>query len=119
MANDVHFDKNAYRYHLERCAKYGKWIQHNAEAAMVTLDDNGLFGMWWGISPNTSWTTEDDRRYPQELPTGADDHLNIWEDTLDLKTKDMNRRGRGRTVETQSGGLAVLRAHWQWQTCFT
>ena len=26
---------------------------------------------------------------------------------------DLNDRGRGRTVETQSGGLAVLRAMWE------
>lgn len=30
--------------------------------------------------------------------------------------KDVNDRGRGRTVETQSGGLAVLLAWYQWQT---
>lgn len=30
--------------------------------------------------------------------------------------RDVNDRGRGRTVETQSGGLAVLRAWYQWQT---
>jgi hypothetical protein len=30
--------------------------------------------------------------------------------------KDVNERGRGRTVETQSGGLAVLRALWQWES---
>lgn len=29
--------------------------------------------------------------------------------------RDVNDRGRGRTVETQSGGLAVLRALWQWE----
>lgn len=28
---------------------------------------------------------------------------------------DPNKRGRGRTVETQSGGVAVLRALWQWE----
>jgi hypothetical protein len=31
-------------------------------------------------------------------------------------TRDVNDRGRGRTVETQSGGLAVVRAWYQWQT---
>ncbi|KAI2471399.1 glycoside hydrolase family 76 protein [Annulohypoxylon bovei var. microspora] len=31
----------------------------------------------------------------------------------DAKAKDPNTRGRGRTVETQGGGLALLRAHWQ------
>ena len=30
--------------------------------------------------------------------------------------KDVNERGRGRSVETQSGGLAVLRALWQWES---
>ncbi|KAH8700309.1 glycosyl hydrolase family 76-domain-containing protein [Talaromyces proteolyticus] len=30
--------------------------------------------------------------------------------------RDVNDRGRGRTVETQSGGLAVVRAWYQWQT---
>lgn len=29
---------------------------------------------------------------------------------------DYNDRGRGRTVETQSGGIAVLRALYQWKT---
>ena len=31
------------------------------------------------------------------------------------RRKDPNTRGRGRTVETQSGGVAVFRALWQWQ----
>ena len=30
----------------------------------------------------------------------------------DVKRRDINDRGRGRTVETQSGGLAVVRAAW-------
>ncbi|KAJ9308949.1 CAZyme family GH76 [Paecilomyces variotii] len=30
--------------------------------------------------------------------------------------QDVNDRGRGRTVETQSGGVAVLRALYQWKT---
>lgn len=30
-----------------------------------------------------------------------------------LKEEDLNDRGRGRTVETQGGGLAVLRAYWE------
>lgn len=32
-----------------------------------------------------------------------------------LRAKDLNDRGRGRTVETQSGGLAVLKAAWKMQ----
>ncbi|KAF3892917.1 hypothetical protein GTR04_4201 [Trichophyton interdigitale] len=30
--------------------------------------------------------------------------------------KDVNDRGRGRTLETQSGALAVFKALYQWQT---
>ena len=33
----------------------------------------------------------------------------------DPKTYDPNTRGRGRTVETQSGGLAVVRALYRWE----
>ncbi|KAI1465461.1 glycoside hydrolase family 76 protein [Daldinia caldariorum] len=32
--------------------------------------------------------------------------------TQDASSKDPNTRGRGRTVETQGGGLALLRAYW-------
>ena len=32
------------------------------------------------------------------------------------KHQDVNDRGRGRTVETQSGGVAVFRALWQWDS---
>ncbi|RAL00596.1 putative glycosyl hydrolase [Aspergillus ibericus CBS 121593] len=35
---------------------------------------------------------------------------------LDDEAEDPNDRGRGRTVETQSGGVAVLRALYQWKT---
>ena len=50
------------------------------------------------------------------LPNGADDHLNppIQERHVYSEDRDFNDRGRGRTVETQSGGLSVLRAHWNW-----
>jgi hypothetical protein len=30
-----------------------------------------------------------------------------------MLTRDLNDRGRGRTVETQSGGVAVVRAMWE------
>ena len=39
------------------------------------------------------------------------------EDTHDnegkVRIRDLNDRGRGRTVETQGGGLSVLRAMWE------
>ncbi|KAI0178860.1 glycoside hydrolase family 76 protein [Hypoxylon sp. FL1284] len=34
-------------------------------------------------------------------------------DGVDADARDPNTRGRGRTVETQGGGLALLRAHWK------
>ena len=36
----------------------------------------------------------------------------------DVYAEDYNDRGRGRTVETQSGGLAVVRALWDWRTWY-
>lgn len=136
---DGHFDRAAYRYHQLQCVGYGAWVAHNAHAALVTRDNEGRFGMWWG------------RQYPdiesqtvREQPLGADevDYRNAGipdrvDDNWSLKgdehrrwtemrrsprqgrdegVMDVNDRGRGRTVETQSSGLAVLRALWQWET---
>jgi len=130
------FNKDVHQYHQSRCAAYGAWVAHNAQAASITADEEGRFGMWWG------------REYPDatpigsavqgmELPHGAVDYVHnglpdAWSfseahDGPQLEQaggpllaqnhpKDINDRGRGRTVETQSGGLAVLRAHWQWES---
>ena len=125
------FDKRVYRYHLERCGAYGAWIEHNANAASVTVDPAGRYGMWWGRQyRNRTWDGQIEAN--PSLPTTAIDHVNDgrpadWsfqpgsESQGFQKAKmepvhpnDINDRGRGRTVETQSGGLAVLRAQWQW-----
>jgi Glycosyl hydrolase family 76 len=112
------FDRAMYQYHLARCAAYGKWIAHNAEAALATRNEDGLFGMWW-----TFRDPDDDEMMEilesTTLPPGAEDHKNpdIIEHPL-LRRGDFNDRGRGRTVETQAGGLSVLRAHWNWETNF-
>ncbi|RVX69608.1 hypothetical protein B0A52_06672 [Exophiala mesophila] len=111
------FDEAVYQYHLARCAAYDKWISHNANAALATRDYDGRFGMWW------TFDELDDDAISQidkttELPPGAIDQQNPrpqnWVDRP-LKGQDVNDRGRGRTVETQSGGLAVLRAKWHWE----
>ena len=52
------FDEKVYTYHLARCAAYGKWIEHNAEAALLTKNEDGLFGMWWGVPYKTNNTEE-------------------------------------------------------------
>ena len=112
------FDRIMYEYHLARCAAYGRWIGHNADAALATRNEDGLFGMWWTFrDPN------DDEMMKildsTTLPPGAEDHLNpdTGGDPL-VRRGDFNDRGRGRTVESQAGGLSVLRAHWNWQNNF-
>ncbi|EKD18495.1 uncharacterized protein L3040_007480 [Drepanopeziza brunnea f. sp. 'multigermtubi'] len=123
------------RWHDQSCAQYGRWIKHNAQAALSTIDAEGKFGMWWGAPPHT----EHDPVAEVELPHDAIDYRNMgipqqWnnkgsEDRRDtppknrdsqpphqdgkIKATDLNDRGRGRTVETQGGGIMVLRALWE------
>ncbi|KAF1831403.1 Six-hairpin glycosidase [Decorospora gaudefroyi] len=76
--------------HKRSCTEYTPWVVHNAQAALRTRDKDGRFGAWWGATaPDLSSS-----RRP-----GEDD--------------DVNNRGRGRTVETQGSGLAVVRAMWE------
>ena len=140
--------------HQKSCDEYAEWIEHNALAATVTRDEDGVFGEWWGrlAGPRQSPHDEEDTttsrmERPPELGTdyrntgvprdemwrlpqddvmyrpddgymGRDDVRYDWrqESSFPVKPvpskKDINDRGRGRTVETQSGGLAVLRAFW-------
>lgn len=155
--------QSVFAWHQARCRSYRAWIEHNAQAALVTRDDQGKFGMWWGrpypdVYPNIT-------EMASPLPAGAVDYRNhgaMAEETEQLsglmrvqsdqssvmgstemnqrrlgifatETRahhhnndqqyperarnplDVNDRGRGRTVETQSGGLAVVRALYQWK----
>lgn len=108
-----------YRRHLRRCHAYGPWIENNARAALMTRDDQGKFGMWWGIPFNQDNVSEDIVN-SSTLPAGAVDYRNGADLAPDVSgedvPRDFNDRGRGRTVETQAGGVAVLRALYQWQT---
>lgn len=112
------FDRDVYEYHLARCAAYDKWVTHNANAATATRDADGHFGMWWtfGVPDDDSNTKIQESTV---LPAGADDYRNPkpkdWKGEQPAGPYDNNDRGRGRTVETQSGGLAVLRARWNWE----
>lgn len=126
------------RLHRKSCDGYVTWIRHNARAAYVTRDSDGKFGTWWGIpfqqpvdgaeedctSPgegtdyrNQGVPKDDLWRLPDDLVLqDEEDHTreidkNMYKPIKDWQS-DPNDRGRGRTVETQSGGLAVLRALW-------
>jgi hypothetical protein len=118
------------KLHEDLCKRYGQWIRHNAEAAISTRDAEGKFGMWWG-APKSSHGRDFDSEV--DLPAHAVDYRNSgvpkkWKDNNwhgreigeEMRQKgrkvgvwDLNDRGRGRTVETQGGGVAVLRALWE------
>lgn len=115
------FWEEVYTRHLRRCRSYGSWIEHNARAALVTRDDDGKFGTWWGIKFQQPPSAESAETVnSSSLPDDAVDYRNIDSEavtsTFDGVPRDFNDRGRGRTVESQSGGIAVLRALYQWQT---
>jgi hypothetical protein len=120
------------KWHDEKCANYAPWIKHNAKAALTTIDTKGRFGMWWGAPPHTN----SDPNAEVILPDDAVDYRNqgvphewkdrgkyrreIMEQNGDFEShdrgigiRDLNDRGRGRTVETQGGGVSVLRAMWE------
>lgn len=116
-----HKDRSVWRHHLHRCSGYYAWLKHNAHAAAVTRDDHGKFGTWWGRQ--YPYDEEMDgsnagRLKAPDLPVGATDYANQNETSPPQFTagRDVNDQGRGRTVETQSGGVAVFRALWQWES---
>lgn len=135
-------------WHQAQCRTYGPWIEHNAEAALMTRDKDGKFGMWWGrrygeldhavtfqspLPPDAiDYRNYGDHAHQGTSPPPADlnfgqgrpiypasvpgqTRLSGDEAPLGLHQTDYNDRGRGRTVETQSGGVSVLRALYQWK----
>ncbi|KAL3474234.1 hypothetical protein BJX99DRAFT_232156 [Aspergillus californicus] len=122
----------SFEWHQARCSTYRPWIEHNAEAALVTRNEHGKFGMWWGRRYRV---LDNSAEYSSPLPDGATDYRNYpesvppyWYTNVTVMARsegavtpqngqpEYNDRGRGRTVETQAGGLAVLRALLQWKT---
>ena len=128
--------------HHRSCSEYAGWVVHNAQAALHTRDGEGRFGGWWGAdfeqvhaSPHPSKMRPWSRAQSELLPDGAVDYRNTPTDTdgtysdtdyeepsdlfvLDPTAKkvakgDLNDRGRGRTIETQGSGVAVVRAMWE------
>lgn len=123
--------------HAASCRTYIDWVKHNADAALKTRDGNGHFGMWWGANVfnvnaarsadgidhfaanktdyrnegtprNAVWGVQD-----VFVPGGGNATAGASSQTSSADSGDPNSRGRGRTVETQAGGLALLRAYWE------
>ncbi|KAI1975726.1 hypothetical protein LOZ53_004046 [Ophidiomyces ophidiicola] len=141
--------KEDFRLHQEKCSSYWSWIEHNAKAAYMTMNGQGKFGMWWGrkypdlvqipwetselphgavdhLNPNGSnegWRFFERRKKgassQNEEYTGPRIVQSQSSGEPDAPHLDVNDRGRGRTVETQAGGLAVLRALYQWEQSYS
>ncbi|CAE7032330.1 hypothetical protein P3342_006815 [Pyrenophora teres f. teres] len=122
--------------HDNSCRGYTAWVVHNAQAALRTRNPEGKFGSWWG-APDIILPSQSVSRLIPVLPENATDYRNIhrhayddlymetsrdedsdWfdyednDETASRGNGDLNNRGRGRTVETQGSGLAVVRAMW-------
>lgn len=135
-------DEETRALHQQSCDGYGAWVMHNARAASLTRDDTGEFGEWWGRPSRRTADQERsgaDMNFDPPSSDGGTDYRNedvptdeVWRLTMDdhraymtsskyqsaatestQQAADLNDRGRGRTVETQSGGVAVLRAAWK------
>lgn len=116
--------------HRRSCNEYTPWILHNGQAALKTKDARGRFGGWWGASLARNTLLESKGKSPGErLPRGALDYRNGISDAeywggeqpgtkFHATMSDPNERGRGRTIETQGGGVAVTRAMWEFLRIF-
>jgi hypothetical protein len=137
-------DVEAVAWHGRECSRYYTWVSHNANAAYVTRNEQGDMGMWWGRaypSPVDAFdiqNTNDDASTSNTVDyrnAGVPGNDTLWVFGKAVKAgdenagipagseqvhvndeivEDVNDRGRGRTVETQSGGVAALRAYLEW-----
>lgn len=117
-------DAGTARLHAADCRAYIGWVEANARGAWSTRNENGVMGGWWGAprvmddgKGSEDWARMLEDVVMPDLPVGAADYRNEGTaggalHTGDWKTEgwDFNDRGRGRTVESHSSGLAVLRA---------
>jgi Glycosyl hydrolase family 76 len=119
-------DAELAQLHEDNCNSYADWIAHNARAAYSTRNADGEFGMWWGSPAGNSTLIPHAK---PDKPDGAVDYRNLGVPTDSTwggrkepreqyghaasRSGDLNDRGRGRTVETQGGGISVLRAMWE------
>lgn len=127
-------DRVTAKLHRASCNEYTPWVLHNARAALGTRNKKGLFGSWWNAGTETLESCLNKERMEGILPNGARDYRNDGvvesargtvdrvEDNRMVRhmpkavrsaDNDLNDRGRGRTVETQGGGVSVTRAMWE------
>ncbi|KAJ0164774.1 hypothetical protein CTA2_238 [Colletotrichum tanaceti] len=168
--------------HASACQAYLGWVQHNAKSALLTRDQEGRFGTWWGAgvfknvlptmetdgiphnapnvtdyrnyglphdgvwavgNPDTVWAPNGkarkdqtrsyvlvgsqeqsrqqvigdlSRQGPRDIETDGNGNgfeRRVKTATATAKSGDPNDRGRGRTPETQNGGMALMRAWWE------
>ena len=121
--------QDLWSWHHAQCSHYSRWVIHNARAAYSTRNSRGEFGTWWGVH----YGTEIDQPEAEGIDYRNDGVPNdrLWQlngtnsglhgmsvnpaskPFHEAFSSDPNDRGRGRTVETQSGGVAVMRALWE------
>jgi len=118
-----------YTLHQRSCSMYVPWVTHNAQAALGTRDNEGRFGSWWALGlpdhhgsfaetviPNHALDYRNDaslltsRKFLSHIPSIL--HAGLREHP-GQQANDGNDRGRGRTIETQGGGVAVVRAAYE------
>ncbi|KAA8911827.1 glycosyl hydrolase family 76-domain-containing protein [Sphaerosporella brunnea] len=108
------------RNHRVSCTRYKAFIKRSAAAALLTRNEHGVIGSWWGVPAGLLSSPQEKH---DTRPAGTQDIENMCISRLSAKTceaaqrpasghrrGDLNDRGRGRTVESHSGGLAALRA---------
>ena len=119
----------------DRDGRYGTWWGRHTQEDIIDeetnneQDDEDIDYRNHGVPDDEIW-----RRAPsgwEEDASSQNDHQSCGKgsscsppprlkhrETQDVYAGDYNDRGRGRTVETQSGGLAVVRALWDWRTWY-
>lgn len=76
------------------------------------LGDASLWGTNWHPASHSKLSTVEDILADLDEQVKPKEKAGI-RSRSNVKKEDMNDRGRGRTVETQSGGVAVVRSMWE------
>ena len=110
------------RTHAAACARYLEFVKRCAASALLTRNGQGVMGSWWGVPAGLASSPD---QHHDTRPPGTRDVANTCVYSVDARrceiaqrrlagrtavAGDLNDRGRGRTVESHSGGLAALRA---------